>query len=328
MTGSSDAFTELDLDIVPGFWRELLGVGSWLGEDVCVAMMRQYVDSIRMLDAESLANYRGRGVLYVANHQVAVESILFGVATSAYIDLATCVLAKQEHRGSWIGRMFATTFARSDLRTQPNLFALVDRDDQRVMVKTLAREFKRVATGKQGFLVHTDGTRSLRCREPVRVVSGALLDRAAKQGVPVVPVRFAGGLPVETLDERIEFPYRHGRQTIWLGAPILPDQLLELASSDRKQYVLDSLASLGGSWDDEEPHPGDPEFAAVVDAWKTDHGVTEPQAVMACCLAKLDEPSEDAQLLLGLFEGRPLPADHPRHEWLSVCARDVLGFKP
>jgi ribosomal protein S18 acetylase RimI-like enzyme len=65
------------------------------------------------------------------------------------------------------------------------------------MADILARIKPGLASGERSFFVHCDGTRSRSCRTPVQRLSSLFLDMAVELDVPVVPVRFIGGLPVE-----------------------------------------------------------------------------------------------------------------------------------
>jgi hypothetical protein len=47
--------------------------------------------------------------LFLANHQVALESILFIVAASALCDMPIKVIAKAEHWQTWMGRLTELT---------------------------------------------------------------------------------------------------------------------------------------------------------------------------------------------------------------------------
>ncbi len=51
--------------------------------------------------------------------------------------------------------------------------------------------------------------------------------------VPIVPVRFVGGLPIEPLATRSEFPIGMGRQDIYLGTPIHPETVAALEAPPR-----------------------------------------------------------------------------------------------
>lgn len=90
-------------------------------------------------------------------------------------------------------------------------------------------------------LVHVEGTRSLRCRQPVVRMSGALLALAIQARLPIVPVRFTGGLPVETAPARLDFPIGYAKQDIYIGTPIAPAVLAALPLDERKRAVLEAM---------------------------------------------------------------------------------------
>jgi hypothetical protein len=46
---------------------------------------------------------------------------------------------------------------------------------------------------------------------PVRTVSAALLELAPVADVPIVPIRFTGGLPVEPAPAKLDFPIGFGQ---------------------------------------------------------------------------------------------------------------------
>jgi len=63
--------------------------------------------------------------------------------------------------------------------------------------------------------------------------------------VPIVPLRFAGGLPLAPVAEPLAFPVGYGKQDFWIGTPILPQAFASLPSAARKEAVL---AALNGVW--------------------------------------------------------------------------------
>ena len=141
----------------------------------------------------------------------------------------------------------------------------------------------------------------MRCaaRQPVEVVSTALIDLAVAKGVPIVPLRFAGGLPVAPVSEPLAFPVDYGQQDFLIGAPLLPELLAPLTSAERRTRVLAALNGFDGRWTDETPNPGDAAFAAEVAAWRQAQGVAEVQAVLYRTLADVANPSAETQWLLG-----------------------------
>jgi len=59
--------------------------------------------------------------------------------------------------------------------------------------------------------------------------------------MPIVPMYFAGGLPEEALDQKLEVPYRHAAQDYIFGPPIMPDELTAWPYGDRRRRVMDAI---------------------------------------------------------------------------------------
>jgi hypothetical protein len=135
-------------------------------------------------------------------------------------------------------------------------------------------------------------------------MSSVLLDLATQCGLPVVPMRFIGGLPVAPLAERRFFPLGYGRQDIVFGAPIMPDLLLGQGLAGRRRCVVDAVNALSPRPELEEPLPGDLDFAKRV-ARRQAAGVEEVAAVLQEVMA---EEAEADPALLPFADGR-LPPD-------------------
>jgi hypothetical protein len=102
-------------------------------------------------------------------------------------------------------------------------------------------------------MVHVEGTRARSCREPVTRVSSVFTDLAVELNMPVIPVRFVGGLPVDPVPERLEFPFEGGQQDIVIGRPITPAELRELPLRERSRVVIEAIEGLRPQ--DEQPLP-------------------------------------------------------------------------
>jgi hypothetical protein len=175
-------------------------------------------------------------------------------------------------------------------------------------------------------MVHVEGTRALSCREPVVKMSSVFIDMALKVGAPIVPVRFVGGLPTEELPRRIEFPVGFGRQEIWIGRPVLPEELRALPLKERKQFVIDAINGLGPAPLHERPTAPDAAFAARADAWMTRTGVSPERATLLATLdAQTAHRSEATRRLVeGARAGRVVTGADPAGRWLAGFARWLL----
>jgi len=313
----------IDFAPIRQYWRERLNTGPWLGEDLFEGLLSMFLKSVVLENPETFEVMKGKGALFVGNHQTGVESLIFSVAVSALLGLEIPVFAKDSHSDSWIGRLVAAIFAKPGM-LDPKLLILVKREDPGQVLTTMERVFGGLRDGAHGLLVHAAGTRSLNCRVPTEKLSATFVDKAVENGVPIIPVRFTGGLPIEAMESKIEFPIGYGKQGIHIGAPLWAHVLEPLSSVERKAEVLRSLHGVGETWEQEEPIPGDPALAELVASSQR----PETEIVLDRALRSLAEPSADTKDLLGaLQDAKPFPGDKERSAWLSTCATKILGGK-
>jgi 1-acyl-sn-glycerol-3-phosphate acyltransferase len=204
----------------------------------------------------------------------------------------------------------------------PQVIAFFDREDKASLPAILGKLAQEMAGPGRSIMVHVEGTRSLDCTTPVQKMSGAFLDMALTVNAPVVPIRFVGGLPREAIDKRIEFPIGMGKQDIYIGKPILPEELAGLHYGDRKKQVIQAINALGPSHSTEQPCAGDAEFAARVRAWQESHNVSEEHAVLGCILSERNSPVKETTLLLNAETALP---EGPTAPWLAELRRRILG---
>jgi 3-hydroxymyristoyl/3-hydroxydecanoyl-(acyl carrier protein) dehydratase/malonyl CoA-acyl carrier protein transacylase/1-acyl-sn-glycerol-3-phosphate acyltransferase len=314
-----------DLAPVRAYWRERLAIGPWPVEDLYYGLVERFVGDVVLADPEAFARVRGRSCLYLGNHQVGIESLLFSVLVSALSATPTVTLAKAEHRTSWLGRLIAHSFAYPGV-SDPRLITFFDREDRESLLAIVGEIATEMKTRVKSAMVHVEGTRSLAARQPVIKMSSAFIDMALAVGAPIVPVRFVGGLPVEPLTTRIEFPLGYGKQDYWIGRPILPEELAALPYKDRKAHVIAAINALGPELARETPMAPDPAFSAAVAAWKASTGATAEDAVLYTTLAKLERPGDEVRALLeGARTGRLVVGADARGQWLGRLAERLFG---
>jgi hypothetical protein len=123
------------------------------------------------------------------------------------------------------------------------------------------REFRAsLAVQPASLMIHAEGTRALSCRTPLSRLSSVFVDFALELGMPIVPVRFVGGLPVEPVTERLELPWQGRQQDVVLGKAIESGELLALPLGERSQRVLAAINGLTPL--DEQPLPPSSGFPA------------------------------------------------------------------
>jgi 3-hydroxymyristoyl/3-hydroxydecanoyl-(acyl carrier protein) dehydratase/1-acyl-sn-glycerol-3-phosphate acyltransferase len=275
----------LDLQPLKTFWRRHLSttgtpVGPWPGEDLYFGLIERFMRRIRIESPTAFARVKGRSALYLGNHQVGIESLLFGVTVSALTEIPTLTLAKQEHRETWLGKLITHGFSYPGLK-DPRVIAYFDRQDPASLPNILGELGQRMASGGQNVMIHVEGTRGLSCAQPVTKMSGVFVDLAITLNAPIVPVRFVHGLPREPLTERIEYPFGMGRQDYYVGAPIEPETLAKVPYKERTELVMSAINNLGPGHESEAPFESDPSFEAEVAAWAAHHNVTPAHAAVA-----------------------------------------------
>jgi 3-oxoacyl-(acyl-carrier-protein) synthase/3-hydroxymyristoyl/3-hydroxydecanoyl-(acyl carrier protein) dehydratase len=320
---TGDGLGELDLSTVRRFWSGWFDRGPWPVEDLYYGLIERFVGRVVLTDPEAFAAQKGQSLLYLGNHQVGIESLLFSILASALGEVPTVTLAKDEHRKTWLGKLISHCFTYPEVE-DPRVIAFFDRQDKASLPRILGELAAEMMGPGRSVMVHIEGTRSLDCTTPVQKMSGAFLDMAIQVNAPVVPIRFVGALPRQPLDQRIEFPIGMGRQDIYIGRPILPEELAGLHYGDRKRLVIEAINALGPANAIEQPLPGDEVFDARVNTWQEARGVSQEHAVLREVFAEVAEPTEEVRQLLEA-ESTAALSKSGASEWLQEMGRRLLG---
>ncbi|HHH31814.1 MAG TPA: hypothetical protein ENK57_26165 [Polyangiaceae bacterium] len=332
---------EPHLDDVRAYWdayfREQLRAdrGRWPVEDLYYGLIERFVRRVHVVDPQAFEAVKGKSILYLANHQTAIESLLFSIAVSGLSKTPTVTLAKIEHQHTWLGKLIQHCFAYPGI-VDPQVITYFDRSDPTSLasiIGDLAAEMMGQGPGKTGksVMVHVEGTRSFSCRQPLYKMSSAFIDMALTTRAHVVPVRFVGGLPGEPpLETRTEFPVGMGQQDIYLGTPIPPERFEATPYKERKAIVIDAVNAMGPSNAEEEPFPGDPDLEQRVAERVARTGVIPEHATLYEVLADRarDRPMGTHPMIAALLaaDGGRLPVDDsPRGQWLAELGRRLLG---
>lgn len=327
VTVKGDPNGKLDIKSVREFWTQWFDRDPWPVEDLYYGLIERFVRRIIVTDPKALEAIKGQSTLFLANHQIGVESLLFSVIASGLTEVPTVTLAKIEHKYTWLGKLIDLCFRYPEVR-DPKVITFFDREDKASLPAIINELAVEMAGPGRSVMVHIEGTRSLECRTPVQKMSGAFIDMALGVNAPIVPVRFVGGLPVDPLEKRIEFPIGMGKQDIYFGRPIMPEELSKLHYGARKELVVSSINELGPPNSIEEPITGDPDFAAKVDAWMDSHpGVLHEHATLREMLAELAQPGEEVARLLAAKSAEDIDASTPKGAWLREFAEQLIGKK-
>jgi 3-hydroxymyristoyl/3-hydroxydecanoyl-(acyl carrier protein) dehydratase/1-acyl-sn-glycerol-3-phosphate acyltransferase len=230
----------LDFDAARSFWkRDRDSSAPPALERLLASLVRQFVRRIRLEDALEVQALRGAPVLFLANHQTLLESALFPVLAPAVTGSPIIALAKIEQKMSLLVQTMVRIFsAFSELPSEPILY-FDQRDPASLFSLTQHLEAAMSSQGRSA-LIHIEGGRSLSCRKPVGTIGAALLELAVAADVPIVPVRFTGGLPVEPAPEKLDLPAGFGKQDYWIGKPIFPNAFRGLPLIERKSLAPDA----------------------------------------------------------------------------------------
>jgi acyl transferase domain-containing protein/3-hydroxymyristoyl/3-hydroxydecanoyl-(acyl carrier protein) dehydratase/1-acyl-sn-glycerol-3-phosphate acyltransferase len=327
VTATSAAPVVQELEPVRRYWRDRIGVGQWLIEDLYYGLIERFVGDVIIADPADFAAQKGKSCLYLSNHQVGVESLLFSVLASALSATPTLTLAKAEHRTSWLGTLIASSFTYPGV-VDPKVIAFFEREDRESLMQIVGELALEMQTGAKSVMVHVEGTRALSARKPVVKMSSAFIDMAIAVGAPIVPVRFAHGLPLTDVERRLEFPVGFGRQDIWIGKALQPSLLAALPYKERKEAVLGALNGLGPSMDTEEVTVPSTALQAEVGALMARTGASEEDAVLLSALLGTRTPCEETRALCnGLHAGTLRVESDARGQWLGQLAKRLYGPK-
>ncbi|MDB5461045.1 MAG: omega-3 polyunsaturated fatty acid synthase subunit protein, partial [Caulobacteraceae bacterium] len=277
-------------------WSKRMGGGQCFVHDLGIALIQRFVRRVILADPDGFGGLTGRPVLYLANHQTGVESFLFLSIVAALAQMPAGAVAKQEHRDSWVGMIHR----RSDEvmgGSNPLKLWLFDRARPADLLRLLHDYGGELAERPSSLLVHTEGTRATRAGATVKSVSSVLIDLALAKGLPILPVRFAGGLPLAEAPARLELPVNAGQQDYFIGAAIHPDTLRAMPFAERSAFVIGRMNALGPQGDNDTPLAGDPEFAAAVAAGRAG-GLDEVQSNLRAALEAFPGLGEQSARLL------------------------------
>ncbi|MCU0655141.1 MAG: polyketide synthase dehydratase domain-containing protein [Polyangiaceae bacterium] len=305
---------------VRAFWRERLASPTPPVADLYFSLAERFVGRIELEDPDDFARLRGRSVVFLANHQVAIESPLFSMLVSSLIDGVVVTIAKMEHKTGWLGRLIAHSFSYPGA-VDPQNIVYFDRADKSSLLGLATEMATAMMEHRKSILVHVEGTRALSCEARVEKISSIWSDVSTNTDSPIVPVRFAHALPLAT-PERLEFPVGYGKQGVYLGKALWPDELRALPLPDRKRRVLDAINAAGPAVD--TPCEPDPTFVQIVEDWRRRTGATEPQAVLLLALERYQDAClETRELIRAIHAGRLDLPDSPEGAWLRSLARHL-----
>jgi PfaB family protein len=290
-------------------------------EDWEKAQACRFVRNVVLEDPEGYESIKGGSVVYLANHQTFIEPCLLSLMVKWLGGSPMKIIGKKEHRDTWVGELDALGKKMFKDAAIVELLSF-DRKDPMQFVGLL-EAFKEEAKEKPAsLLIHVEGARGFTAGQEIEKVSSVLLDFAIDASLPVVPVRFVGGLPHENLRGRVDFTYGYGPQDYFLGRAIMPETLAGLNLKARSKLVLDQINSMGKSVERDGLILDDADFAKKVKSRMKKKEVSEACAVFIEALVARKERSENTSAFIDKINNpeealKKMPPDSPARALLE-----------
>jgi acyl transferase domain-containing protein/3-hydroxymyristoyl/3-hydroxydecanoyl-(acyl carrier protein) dehydratase len=274
----------LDFDRIIAYGRKNVGVAEpWAGENILLGLCRQFTRRLIVDDVDSFEKTKGQSVLFLGNHQVQVESLLFPMLIQVLSERRVITIASAEHQKGWVGRLNDLWYDYPGVHL-PRHIVYFDQNDRKSMFNILNYLKSKVLEDGISIFLHVEGKLGLSCRKPVSKMSSVFIDLAQEMKLPIVPVRFAGGLPIDEMKETIDFPIGYGKQDYYVGCPIACEEIEAMPYAKRRKHVVDAINNLGPSNGAEMPHLPDTAFEKSVKERMRNKNVSEVQAVLFTAL--------------------------------------------
>ncbi|MEM6401569.1 MAG: SDR family NAD(P)-dependent oxidoreductase [Cyanobacteria bacterium P01_D01_bin.116] len=310
---------------IVSYWRNFLKAKNPIAEALYISLYKRFVGDIILENPEDFHSLHQQPRIYLANHQVGIESLLFTFAISGLSNSTINTVAKIEHQKSWVNELNNYIYSYPQLK-DPELTFYFDRSNQGSMLNLLNSIKKTIIEKKRSLLVHVEGTRSLTCRQPVTDLSTVFIDLALELNLPIIPVKFVGGLPIKPLEKRLEFPLHYTYQEFHLGKAIYPEDIKYIGNLERKNLILERLNNLGSKPNKSFPNQADMNFEKEVHLWMKRTGVSEIYAVLYKVFEEIYNPINEVEALVkGISQGKLLVSDTPEGYWLGEFGKWLSG---
>lgn len=312
--GSNNA--SLDWKLVRERWVQRAGSRRFF-HDLLGALLGTFVSRVVVQNPDAFAKISSRPIVFLANHQIGLESPLFMALAYGMTGLPIEAVAKPDHINAWLA--FLLSFAQDSLGDgHPFRLMYSERQNPQGLINSLKKPGEREAS----LLVHVEGTRAEAANQPVTRLSSIFLDMAIDKNLPLVPLRFVGGLPAEPSEERFDFPFGNGKQDYLIGAPIMPEQLKKMPYGQRPRFLMELINNLGPGKDEDTLLAPDKTFVSKTRFFMETFGFPKMQAMLFAILQMIDDPCEEtAQLITAIQSGKV----DPRTSEIPPVLKSFLG---
>ncbi len=305
---------------------ETLFAGAFLA-DLSRALKHEYVRRFRLVDPAALEALKARPFIICGNHQTAIESMLFTEMFTRWSGLPVTTVTRTEHGDSWMGRLTDFLWRHPHRTVAVNPQLLFERGRPEAFFDVIEAYKAAQPALPHSLHLHVEGEQALTCRQRVKRMSAVIVDLALALDLPILPLKYSGGLPVEPLPAITSFPVAYGKQDYTLGRPLLPADLRRMPGPKAAELVVEAINAIPPATADETPLPGRPGLADEIRTWCADYGVTEIQAAVLSALRHLPDPSDATRSILAYpSQGRAgLKAGADESAWLHEVANWLWG---
>ncbi|MFC1859684.1 polyketide synthase dehydratase domain-containing protein [Thermodesulfobacteriota bacterium] len=294
------------IDIIPvqHYWSESSGVKMNILFDLLSALVKKFVRRVILEDPIQFKALKTTPVMYLANHQTGIESLLFACLTGSLAKTAFCGIGNQEQQYGLLGVLndLSNRFIDTHIPLRMLVFNQKDHTSLHSLLDGYATAMRQE---NESLYAAVEGRRAVRAGHNVTRLSSVFIDFALKEDLPIIPVRFAGGLPKEGNSKLFDFPYDYGQQDYYFGRAVYPSRLHPLAYADRPKYILNKINLLGPQLSREAPFGSDRRFNERVVKRTVDAGISEFGAMLIEALSILKNPCDETRELLKRMKSKP-----------------------
>ncbi|MCP4674116.1 MAG: beta-ketoacyl synthase [Deltaproteobacteria bacterium] len=266
-------------------------------EDWEKAQATRFVRNVVIEDLAEYSELKRGSAVYLANHQNFIEPCLLSLIVKWLGGSPMKIIGKQEHRDTWVGKLDRLGKALFGTYATVELLSF-DRRSPMQFVELLNAFKADLGSQASSLLIHVEGARAIDAGHRIEKISSVLLDFTIDASLPIIPVRFVGGLPAENSRGRVDFTYGYGPQDYYLGRAIMPRMLASLNLKQRSRLVLDRINSLGEVVEQRGLIADDIDFAGKVKARMKNRNVSESSAVFIETLLERNERSEHTSAII------------------------------
>lgn len=251
--------------------------------DLISALAQRFIGQTFFEDYEQFMNLGP--CIYLANHQVAIESLLFATLVYALKGHTVATVSKAQNEDHWLGQIQKNATKLYGDKNPLDIFYF-NRENPEQFVQ-IFRDFLNKSFEKETSLfIHAGGTREQYEGEGLQNMSTFIIDNAVNAGIAIVPIRFSGALPFTDSGCKFELPDHLQGQTYTFGKALFPKDFENFHSQERTRLFIETLNNLQPS---SERPPLDKEFKKAVKEWQKSLAISEFSAV---CLQVLQEKED------------------------------------